>query len=294
MQAIILERRVLDGVQSASGLERIGDFYYVIGDDSCDLFRLDAQWNVVEEIHLLDSVSHARGRIAKMHKPDLEALCALEWQGRKELLCFGSGSKSPVRDVCFRVDVTDPTAPMNTRAVPLGTLYDALRANREIVGEHTLNIEAASAAGDSIYLYQRGNISGINAVIGYERRALMDYLDGIRAAPSPGIRSFTLPQIGTRLAGFSAAAGYQAGTLFAATVEDTDNEIDDGETLASFIGTIAGNDLRWVLPVLEQGQVARVKIEGLTLLAARQDRFELAAVTDNDAGSSEVLLVRVQ
>lgn len=133
MVANLVKRRWLKGLQSASGLERVGDFYYVIGDDSATLVRLDLQFNVVGRTRLFEAAVREGERIAKLAKPDLEAMCFIEWSGRRELLCFGSGSKSPARDVCFRVDVTDPMTPQNVRVVVVTGLYDSLRVNPDIV-----------------------------------------------------------------------------------------------------------------------------------------------------------------
>lgn len=294
MRAEIQERRVLMGVQSASGLERIGDFYFVVGDDSPNLLRLDAGWDLVGQTRLFETEARDGERIAKMSKPDLEAMCGVEWKGRREVLCFGSGSKSPARDVCFRVDVTDAAMPQNVRAGSLTGVYDALRANVEIVGAHTLNVEAAAATQDRLMLLQRGNISTLNVVMEYELPAFMEYLDGSAGAPPLArMTTYSLPLLYTRWAGFSAAGTFGAGILFAASVEDTDNEIDDGATLGSFIGYIENEGLVWVCVVEQDGMVAPVKIEGIAMTQNEAGMIEIVAVTDNDEGASERLVIRL-
>lgn len=292
MRAQIRERRILQGVQSASGLERIDDFYFVVGDDSPNLFRLDLQFQLAGTTRLFATETRDGERIAKLSKPDLEAMCGVEWQGRREILCFGSGSKSPARDVCYRVDVTDAAFPQNVRIASLMSLHDTLRANPDIVGTHTLNLEAASATENTIALFQRGNISTINAVMEYDLRAFMEYLDGTASAPpSCRVTTYTLPKTQNRCAGFSAAMTFGPGVLFSATVEDTDNEIDDGDTLGSFIGYLENDILQWVSPVEYKGVAAPVKIEGITLMQATASAIEIAAVTDNDEGASELLVI---
>lgn len=293
MRALIHKRCVLYGLRSASALERVGDFYFVIGDDACDLFQLDLNFNLVGTTRLFES--NTQERIAKTSKPDLEAICCVEWNGMRELLCFGSGSKPPTRDVCYRVDVTNPASPQNARAVALTALYDALRANSEIVGAHQLNLEAASCTSDTLSLFQRGNISGKNARVEFELAALMNYLDAPNSLPSiVAIANYALPQLKNRRAGFSAATTFQDSFLFAATVEDTDNEIDDGATLGSFIGRIGADELRWIAVVEQNDEIAPVKIEGITLLDAHDNSFQFAAVTDNDEGESEILQIQVE
>lgn len=295
MRATIRERRVIQGLQSASGLERVGNFYFVIGDDACELFRLATNFNLVGATRLFESNARQNERIAKKAKPDLEALCGVEWNGRRELLCFGSGSKSPARDVCYRVDVTNPASPQNVRAVSLTALYDALRARSEIVGAHQLNFEAASCTHNALALFQRGNISGNNVAVEFDLRAFMQFLDAPNSPPPVSrITSYALPHIQNRRAGFSAATHWNDSILFAASVEDTDNEIDDGATLGSFIGEMRAQELKWLSVVEQNGEIAPVKIEGIALGHASQDYFELMAVTDNDNGTSEFLEIAVK
>ena len=294
MRAQIRERRVLAGLLSGSGLERVGDSYFVVCDDSPYLFRLDSAWNIVGTTPLFSSDTHLGERIPKSSKPDLEAMCVVEWQGRTELICFGSGSKTPSRDICYRVDVTDPASPQNVRAVGLTPLYDTLRSNPAIVGANTLNLEAATATKDSLLLFQRGNISSINAVMKYELDAFMGFLDEpTRPVPQMHLDVFTLPKLQNRHAGFSAAITWNDAILFAASVEDTDNEIDDGATIGSFVGLLANDKVQWVCPVEQAAGIAPVKIEGITLVSADGNNLELCAVTDNDQDSSEMLRLQI-
>lgn len=294
MRAIIRERRTISGLLSGSGLERIGDYYFVVGDDSPDLFRLDGAWNMVGTTRLFESDTSAGERIAKKDKPDLEAMCLVEWRGKQELLCFGSGSKSPSRDVCFRVDVTDPISPQNVRAVQLTNLYDTFRSNPNIVGSHTLNLEAAAATPESLMLFQRGNISGINAAMEFDMELFMQYLDSSSVQlPPMRLSTWLLPKLQNRRAGFSAAMIWNNSILFSASVEDTDNEIDDGATLGSFIGLLEEDELQWICPVEYEDKIAPVKIEGISLWHNDGNSLELYAVTDNDQDSSEMLRIEI-
>ena len=294
MRALIRESRVLKELPSASAVERVGDFYFVIGDDSANLARFDPEWNFVGSTPLFASAARAGERIAKMSKPDLEAMCCVEWRGARELLCFGSGSKSPARDVCYRVDVTNPALPQNLRFVSLTALYNNLRANSEIVGAHQLNVEAASCTHNALSLFQRGNVSGNNARVEFELDAFMPFLDGSASLlPTPRVTAFTLPKIKNRLAGFSAATELDDGIVFAASVEDTDNEIDDGAALGSFIGMLRGDELAWIAPVEQGNEIAPLKIEGLALTQVRHDSYHLIAVTDDDRGASAIARIEI-
>jgi hypothetical protein len=295
MRARIVERQLLDRLPSCSALERVDDCYFVVGDDSADLIRLDLQWELAGVTSLFDRDGSRGERIAKASKPDLEAMCCVGWMGKRELLCFGSGSKSPARDVCFRVDVTNPRSPQNVRAVSLTTLYDALRADPRVVGARTLNLEAAAAGRDTILLFQRGNISGINAVLEFRAKDFLEYLENPSIhPPAPRIETYPLPELQNRRAGFSAASASGDGILFAASVEDTDNEIDDGPTLGSFVGYIESGELLWICTVEQGDSVSPVKIEGISVVEARDNCLRLFALTDSDDGVSERLEIEIR
>ena len=76
------------------------------------------------------------------------------------------------------MDVTDPASPQNVRPISLTALYDILRADPTIFGTQKLNLEGATTATrDTVLLFQRGNISGINALMEYPLTTFMNYLD---------------------------------------------------------------------------------------------------------------------
>ena len=123
----------------------------------------------------------------------------------------------------------------------------------------------------------------------------MNYMDApTLLTPIPHVSTFTLPKICNRYAGFSAAIMWNDSILFAASVEDTDNEIDDGATLGSFIGMLRGNEILWVVPVETNGSIAPVKIEGIAILQVQENSLEIAGVTDNDSDASEMLRIEIQ
>jgi len=115
-------------------------------------------------------------------------------------------------------------------------LYDTLRG----IGAARLNLKAAVATATEIILFQRGNIADNNALIAYDRATFTAYLaEPTRALPQPQITLFALPQRYNRRAGFSAATLLNATQiLFAASVKDTPDEIQDGPTFGNFIGLL--------------------------------------------------------
>ncbi|MCG3139524.1 MAG: hypothetical protein HDKAJFGB_00401 [Anaerolineae bacterium] len=299
MRAQIQKRQTLDGALSASALERVGDFWYIIGDDAPALYRLDDAFQNVGAIPLTPAATHDNARTPKAVKLDLEAMTTVVWRGRRELLLFGSGSQTPTRDFGFRVDVTDAAQPRVTTQIALTALYNLLRKQPQLVGAQKLNLEAAAATTDEIFLFQRGNIADHNALAAFDRASFMAYLEQpTRAAPSPRVTRFSMPSLQKRKAGFAAATSVNdSQILFAATVEDTDNEIDDGATLGSFIGLLTREPtwrIAWVVPVEWQDKIAPVKIEGLALKQFAGAEIILYGVTDADGAPSEILEIEIR
>jgi hypothetical protein len=93
------------------------------------------------------------------------------------------------------VDVTDPASPENVRPISLTALYDILRADSTIFGTQKLNLEGATATRDTVLLFQRGNISGINALMEYPLTTFMNYLDApTLLAPIPQVLPLPFPK----------------------------------------------------------------------------------------------------
>jgi len=292
MRVRIRHRQTLPEALSASALERVGEYWYVIGDDASVLYQFDDAFQHCRALPLTPARAPSNARSAKNAKFDLEAMTAVEWQGQLELLIFGSGSQTPTRDFCFRADLSNPRAPRIHAPIALTTLYDTLRDS----GVARLNLEAAVATLTEIILFQRGNSADNNALIAFDRATFMAYLaEPTRALPQPRITAFALPQLYNRRAGFSAATLLNATQiLFAASVEDTPDEIQDGPTLGSFIGLLQAQPewrMQWVAPVRARDEIAPVKIEGLACEKFTREAQLIYAVTDADGAPSELLRI---
>ena len=306
MQARISKRAAL-AVPSASDVEVVDGIIYVVGDDSPYLYCLDADWNITRRVLLFEVEAYSGGRMAKAIKPDFEAMTAVRQNGVTQLLIFGSGSRSPQRDFCFVVDLANAANAehLPVRQVSLATLYDELRGHAQVAGAGKLNIEGAATTREHVVLFQRGNITGNNVALYYPTEAFMAYLaDNTRPAPVPEIYRYTLPSINGVRAGFSGACLLpdDEHILFAAAVENTTNEIDDGETLGSFLGVIpalgqAGGDAQPLYALLTQdadGQTYRGKIESVAVLSSSApDHLSVLAATDDDQGGSEILQIEI-
>lgn len=274
----------LENVPSGSGIAKSGDAYYVIGDDSPFLFTLNEEFEVISKTRLLDSDELLGKRIIKCEKPDFETL---EMINENELVVFGSGSKSPQRDVFVRILLKDSVI---VESYVITDFYDRLR-NLPLLQDSELNIEATAFRDNHIFLFNRKK----NLIIKFEYSDLLSYIKGEAAFPKPEIKEYFLPTINGIEAGFSGATALKAELkiIFTAAVEDTDNAYDDGEILGSFIGMIdiSDNNLADIIdycavPSTEQN----FKVESVTIeeeISSGKTRVVL--ITDDDMGNSIII-----
>ncbi|QHT69842.1 hypothetical protein GXP67_25945 [Rhodocytophaga rosea] len=295
MQATILRTFTFPDIPSASGMEIVNDSIFIIGDDSAWLYILNNQFELAEKIPLFTGESFISGRIPKISKPDFESMTVLPVHGPQQLLIAGSGSLSPQRDVAFIID-TKP--PYNHTQFSLTSVYNDLRSRPEIVHTGKLNIEGMAATHQQLFLLQRGNISGLNVLISYDLPVFYEYITGKSLLiPSPEIYTYTLPVLSGRQSGFSGAThipGLHA-LLVTASVEDTDNEIDDGAVLGSYAGIIdlESHSIDYA-PFTENGELFTGKVESIAIQQKVNNHSLIAiAVTDNDSGASDLLIVEI-
>jgi hypothetical protein len=292
----VIRKKILPHLPSASGIEQAGENFYVIGDNSAFLFVLDKHFETTDKIRLFDTPGNEGSFIPKLQKPDLEALTGLKHEGEDYLLLLGSGSKSPERDVAFLIKTSDN---QEIQKISLTPVYDFLRSLPEVAEGYRLNIEAAAADENKIFLFNRGNISGNNVMLTYSQVTFMDFLVGkSQRLPLPTLRRFELPKIKGIRAGFSGAT-LVPGTskmLLTASVEDTPDEIADGLTLGSFAGIYnlqqPDCQVEW-LPVMENGKVFDGKVESVAVVEMNEKAWQTVMVTDADGGDSllaEVLI----
>jgi hypothetical protein len=282
-------RRPLSGVPSASGIASIGDAYYVVGDNAPFLYQLNAAFEVTAQWRIFDWSED--GVIPKKIKPDFEAIAAREIDNSHQLFIFGSGSKSPVRDRLTIFDLRDTT---NIQHFDLTAFYNDL-VNLTPITRDALNIEAAEIHGNKLWLFNRG----VNIILQYDLTDFLACIEHGAPCEPPTWFDVELPEIEGITAGFSGAT-YLADRqqmLFTASVEDTDNPIDDGQIKGSFLGLIDLADLTQgyrppcTLLGHEHGTLP-LKVESVTLHAqAESGRIRLVLVTDSDGGVSEVIVL---
>jgi hypothetical protein len=248
---IILERIATLDVAAASGLCRIGDELIVVADDELTLHRYGLDGSARGVIALLPGSLPDEARARKRAKPDFEALAALP-DGR--LLAVGSGS-APGRERAAWIDLAAGVA----RIVDLVPLYAALRGRID-----PLNVEGACVVGDALLLFtRRTGRAGENTLVRLDLDATLAALDAGRldAALVRGVEPVELPHVGGAPLGFTDAAPWRGGALYAAAAEVTDDPVEDGACVGCELGWIdPGGRVAWREPV-----EPCVKLEGITV-----------------------------
>lgn len=281
----VLDTRVLHEVPGGSGIIKAGEHYYIIGDNSPFLYKTDSSFRVISKIPIYankDSV------IPKHLKPDFEAIENIK---DEEIIVFGSGSKSPVRDVFLRIFLKDN---LRVKTYSISGLYSHLKSLKELENKE-LNIEAAAYSGDRLYLFNRKP----NLIFMFFYADLIKYVEGEAGLPDIEIMIFKLPSINGIEAGFSGAAAYKdiPRIYFTASVENTPNAYDDGEILGSFAGSIEiiKNKLSDKIQYALLNTPSPVKVESVAVeKMSSPDDVNLVLVTDSDGKESLVYRCRLK
>ncbi|WP_194776371.1 DUF6929 family protein [Pararhodonellum marinum] len=271
---------VLENIPSASGVCKIEDRWFVIGDDSPYLFELDSGLSIIGQISIFPLEDLVESSIPKALKPDFEAMESVNG----EIWIFGSGSKSPERDIMVKVN---PNQPIQVNTYSMLDFYAHLKSFEEMKGAE-LNLEAFTVYKKDFYLLNRAN----NLIFRFNGQAFYDYLSGKGKIPHIDIFKCVMPKINGIAAGFSGATFIYEDPflIFTASVEDTPNAYDDGEVLGSFIGIVALNKINQpeafrFAPIL--GLEEPPKVESIWVKEKNSDRkVQLVMATDSDGGPS--------
>jgi hypothetical protein len=281
MKITILNSTKIEKVPSGSGITKLGEIYYVIGDDSQFLFYLDKEFKTISKLRIFESVDSPEERIIKSKKPDFEAI---ELITDTEVVIFGSGSKSPERNIFLRILLGD--SPIIEK-YDISDFYIYLR-NLPAFDNSELNIETTAFHDNQLFLFNRSK----NLILKFEYSEVLEYLKGNIVFPTPEVTAFILPKINGIEAGFSGATALKSEPkiLFTASVENTDNAYDDGEILGSFVGMIdisnhvVSSSFVFVqIPNSEE----KLKVESITVEEEiSSGKTKVALITDDDKGHS--------
>lgn len=280
----VTQTTLLHELSGGSGIIKFGDKYYAVGDDTPYLFELDTQWAISQKVKLLETPTDSNGRIEKSLKPDFEAMEQID---SSHFIVLGSGSKSPQRDIMFKISIADSLViePYN-----LTDFYDKIKS-LGLFKEDELNIEAAVYSKGHFYLFNRKP----NVIFDFQWSELMGYLNGLNDFPEPNVKIFKLPYIQGVEAGFSGATCLQSESkiIFTASVENTGNAYDDGEILGSFVGTI--DIVQGVISDTYQHTIfpsllGVFKVESVTIESESSLKgTEVIFITDEDNGQSHII-----
>ncbi len=284
MEVQILNRKKLVNIPSGSGIAKANDGYYVIGDDSPYLYFLDQNFEVISKILISDDQNFNGQRIIKLEKADFETL---ELIGKNELVIFGSGGKSPQRDVFVQVFLNEQ---ITVEKYDLTSFYNHLRS-LPVLKDAELNIEATAFHEGQLYLFNRRK----NIIFKFDYGQFLSFLKDDTALPTIEVHDYILQTINKVEAGFSGATILkdQPKIIFTASVEDTDNPYDDGEILGSFIGMIDISN-KTVSDHFDYCELSNseeyYKVESVTIEEEISvGKTKMILITDDDEGNSMIL-----
>lgn len=284
--AVVLYEKEIDGFASGSGMARLGSRFYAAGDDDPFLWILSAGGRAEGKMVLWDSATVKNGRIPKPIKPDFEAVTLFPYRGDTVILVFGSGSRSPGRDIIMLADLQG-----NVERTEADTAF--FRKMRAEVSPD-LNLEGAAHRSGELILLNRAD----NRMIRIPERAFSAFLNsGNPDTLTFQVHRYALPPIAGDSATFSGASVMSDGhtLLFSASVEVTQDAVEDGEISGSFIG-ILDLDRPEQPPAVarvfkEDGRPYLGKIEAAEGIFLDDGSIAVTAITDNDDGSTKFLQV---
>src|SRR5690625_36943 len=289
MNIDILNWNTLKDIPSASGIVKYKSNFYVIGDDSPYLFEINNSFDLVSKTLIYSSDKLKGDTLLKVDKPDFEAM---EMVSDTEILVFGSGSKSPERDICILIEIEEK---VTYKEYDISLFYDYLR-NLQVMESYELDIECLAFKEDLLYLFNRGR----NIIFSFCYNDFLNYCKTGENFPIPVINLYSLPKIKGLQAGFSGGTTYgeKSYLLFTASVEDSPNAYEDGDILGSFIGMIEINNNK----LSDEYVIQRIpnpdfplKVESIVVNKfLSKTETELILVTDNDGNPSQILTLRME
>lgn len=282
-------------VRAASAIAALGSGWLVAQDDATHA----AWWRdgTIEPVRIFPPVEghETFDEVAgtKKFKPDLEAACEVDSDGRPSALLLGSGS-SPERMRAALVALRG-TEPDVVRA-DLTPLYAAV-AGALAVPADVLNLEGACVLGSTLRWFHRGLPSaGLpTASVDLDLAAVVRTVQHGSDPARLQIRDVTRYDLGevagVGLAVTDAVTLHPTGqatptVLVSAAAEDTSDPRDDGPVVGSALMLLDGDRVRAGAPLPElDGQVC--KVEGLAVLESTATSARLIATVDADDHAAE-------
>ena len=277
-------------ISAASGLVRHAGKIFIVADDELSLLVVDEKdLGPGKFMPILSGDLPDDPGARKKIKADLESIVLLppgDGLEHGSLLALGSGS-SDKRNRGALIPLDADGAPTEDhRTIDLLPLFEVLKD--EIEG---LNVEGAEVVDETLWLMQRGNEGGDNALINLALDKVMHELtneERISGASLRNVDHVDLGQLqGERLCFSDASALVDGRIVFAASTEATDDAIKDGTTYGSSLGIIEKDGSLGPTEPLEP----IVKIEGIDARVV-DDGIEVVMVMDADDPDTPSPLLR--
>ncbi|WP_107038420.1 DUF6929 family protein [Brumimicrobium mesophilum] len=283
-KSIVLHYTKIPSFSSGSGMAYHNGSFYAVGDDDPYLIQVNPLGEILNKWQAWDASQVENGRIKKKVKPDFESIACIPFEKDTLLLIFGSGSKSPKRDVIIS---------FSTRTEEFKTLegqkfFQWIRTNANLT-EDEINLEGAAFHNQVLYLMNRHNNEMYSLPFDGFRHFITT---GDTSQFSVTINQFELPTHQKDTARFSGASilAEQNKLLFTATIELTRDWVDDGDILGSFMGEIDLDNLNnkklTCYPIYNNDSMRfEGKIEALQGFYS-EDGITIQFITDDDNGTT--------
>lgn len=288
-------------VRAASAIAPLGAGWLVAQDDATHA----AWWrkDTIEPLRLFPPVEghdvFEKEAGTKQLKPDLEAGCGVDVDGRPSALLLGSGSSDHrMRGALVVLDGDQP----QVTVADLPALYAAV-ADALTVQLDELNMEGACVVGPSLRWFHRGApAAGLPAAsVDLDLAELLDVIhrrrDPDELSPT-NVGHYDLGEVeGVGLAVTDAVTLLGGGTreplvLVSSAAEDTADPREDGPVVGSALTLLDGTTTRATIALPElDGNVC--KVEGLTVLEQTGTSARLLATVDADDHAAASLALRL-
>ena len=284
----LTDQVLLDSVPSGSGTVMFKDTLYIFSDNATGFFTTDTSLRRLK-FHSYFNADSFR-IMEKAEKYDPETADVVNLRGWNYAWSFGSGSLQPNRQKLFSYNTHN--AKLDT--FDLTQFYDTLKL-RYGIDEAVINFEAAASTSDSVYLFNRGN----NSVVSFLINDLDEFLKTGKL-PATNYSTIPIPQINGNQPGISGATWLnQHYLLITASVELTDNWVDDGEIAGSFLAVLQPTESGWkilepgLLALEKNGKPLLEKLESVEVINSKENNYRIIATSDNDNGSTGVFKINL-
>lgn len=226
----------LDTLPSASASVFVNNQFYVVGDDSPNLYRLNEQFDVEHKTDIQNGQPGDDGRIAGNQKADLEGAEYFVVNEAPTLVMLGSGTYTDTREKALLYSLKDHAIQWHN----MKPLYRSLRKVANLKKTEFINIEGLASNGETVFLLSRGN-HGPNLIFTFNQLDFLNYITGkVEHIDNVGVQKVSLSAIDGVEATLSGAAWHAPSQRLIITTSVDD---DEKGILGSFVSYIEHNEL---------------------------------------------------